>query len=109
MEVQEDLGREWPNIPHVHQPRRGEAEGEESGDKAPEPARVARGGAAADAGEPGVGGGVEAAPAAAEVHAFRCERAARRSAASSCRLLDRSTVAALASASRFGRTARWRS
>ena len=65
MDVQEDLCREWSNIPHVHQPRRAEAEGEESGDKAPEPARVARGGAAAAAGELGGGGGVAAAPAAA--------------------------------------------
>ena len=65
MEVQEDLGRKWPNIPHVHQPGRGKAEGEEGGDKVPEPARVARGGAAAGAGQPGGGGGVEAAPAAA--------------------------------------------
>jgi len=65
VEVQEDLGRKWPNIPHVHQPGRGQAEGEESSDKVPEPARVARGGAPADAGQPGGGGGVEAAPAAA--------------------------------------------
>ena len=65
MEVQEDLGRKWPNIPHVHQPGRGQAEGEEGGDKAPDPARVARGGAPAAAGQPGGGGGVEAAPAAA--------------------------------------------